>query len=595
MQMKKILLVDRDTQFVKDVKANLEKRAVSCETATSAGEALEKVKSRPDMIFLEVMLEEPTAGFRVVNELRNPYKDGEYSDIPIWIVSQIEGLTGLGYSKVAGTRLLPCEGFVSKPVSPDSLLTGVERWADTRTTPGEKGNVREPARNMILLCLNCGSSSVKYQLYNWDGSTAMARGTVERVTQPNSVCIHEVPDRETITIRKDCPSHAEAIKLVVETLMHPDHGVIRTLSDITAVGHRVVHGGETFTKSVVITEEAIEIFNDLVELAPLHNPPNILGIRAAKELLPDVPHVAVMDTAWHQTMPEFAYIYALPYSWYEKYKIRRYGFHGTSLLYVSRRAAVLLGKDPFACNLILCHIGNGVSINAVCNGVSYDTSMGFTPLEGLVMGTRAGDHDAAIDLYVMQKEGADPDAMNSLLNKKSGILGITGKYIDRRDVLEAVERGEKRAKLALDIETYRIRKYIGAYAAALGRVDAIVFTAGVGEMGDSIRAGALDGLEFMGVRYDKRKNRIAKTRNGECDISAGDAGVRTLVIPTDEERVFIEDIVALFEKSKTGHNELAYHFQYPDYRNVLRRAAFEKECEKNAELSTVVARIASGG
>jgi len=444
---------------------------------------------------------------------------------------------------------------------------------------------------MIILCLNCGSSSVKYRLYDWDAKKTIANGIVEKVMQNDSFCIHEVSGCDKIKIKHSCPDHKEAIKLIIDTITSPPNPVIKDLSSITAVGHRVVHGGEEFKKSVIITDIVLKTFEKLVDLAPLHNPPNILGIKAAKELLPDVPHMAVMDTAWHQTMPKHVFIYALPYEWYEKYKIRRYGFHGTSFLYVAKRAAVLLGKDPFECNLIACHIGNGVSINAIKNGISYDTSMGFTPLEGLVMGTRAGDHDAAIDLYTMQKENLSPKEIDTILNKKSGILGITGKYVDRRDVEEATNSGDERAKLAINIESYRLKKYIGAYMASLGRVDAIVFTAGVGEMSPCIRGMSLKGLEFMGVKYDEEKNRIAKTRNAECDISHKDSKVRIFIIPTDEERVFIEDVVALYEEMRGSTAKYTYRFQLTTYRNTLRDIAFEKECKENPSLRKVVAEI----
>jgi len=363
------------------------------------------------------------------------------------------------------------------------------------------------------------------------------------------------------------------------------------MSVISAVGHRVVHGGEKFAKSVIIDDEVLGTFKELSDLAPLHNPPNILGIEAAKELLPSIPHMAIMDTAWHQTMPRHAFMYALPYEWYEKYKIRRYGFHGTSLLYVAKRAAVLLNKGPFECNLVTCHIGNGVSLNAVKDGLSYDTSMGFTPLEGLVMGTRPGDHDAAIDLYVMQKENLSPKEMDAILNKKSGVLGITGKYTDRRDVEVAAGKGEARAILAIDIEAYRIKKYIGAYAAAVGGIDAVVFTAGVGEMSPHLRAKALDGLESVGIVYDREKNELTKTRNAECDISADHSRVRIFVIPTDEERVFVEDVVALLEGRYDVHTHFTYRFQLPTYRNSFRERSFEKECLKAPGLKKVVARI----
>ncbi len=445
---------------------------------------------------------------------------------------------------------------------------------------------------MLVLSLNCGSSSVKYRLYDWDRKATLTTGVVERVTIGDSLCTHEVPGREPVKIEHDCPDHREAIKLVLEVLQHPDYGVISDLSTISAVGHRVVHGGERFAKSVMITEEVIAAFKKLYDLAPLHNPPNVLGIEAAQELIPAVPHVAIMDTAWHQTMPSHAYIYALPYEWYERYGIRRYGFHGTSLLYVAKRAAVLLEKDPFECNLVTCHIGNGVSLNAVKNGVSYDTSMGFTPLEGMVMGTRAGDHDAAIDFYIMQKEARTPKEMNSILNKRSGILGITGKYTDRRDVVEAARRGEKRAELAIEIESYRIKKYIGAYTFALGRIDAIVFTAGVGELSDTIRAKSLDGLHHLGIRYDEEKNRLARTRHAELEITGQGSKVRIFVIPTDEERVFAEDVVALVEGKYDIHTNFTYRFQSPDYTNTLRNLEFAKECQENPRLFDIMAPVA---
>lgn len=430
---------------------------------------------------------------------------------------------------------------------------------------------------MIILSLNCGSSSVKYQLYNWSKKEIIAKGIVERVTIGDSFCVHEVNHKEKVTLQYDCPTHKEAIKLIIDTLVHPKYGAINNLSDISAVGHRVVHGGEKFSKSVLINEEVLKTFKELSVLAPLHNPPNIMGIEAAKELLPDIPHAAIMDTAWHQTMLPYAYMYAVPYEWYEKYRIRRYGFHGTSLLYVAKRAAVLLNKDPFDCNLISCHIGNGVSINAVKNGISYDTSMGFTPLEGAIMGTRAGDHDAALDFYIMQKEGYTPKEIDAILNKKSGILGITGKYTDRRDVVKAAGEGEEKAKLAIDMEVYRLKKYIGAYTAVLGRLDALIFTAGVGEMSTTIRSKILDGLELIGIKYDPEKNSQARTRNKESDISAKDSPVKVFVIPTDEELVFVEDVVALIEGNYDIHTNFKYTFQEKNYKNLMREKAYKKE------------------
>ena len=442
---------------------------------------------------------------------------------------------------------------------------------------------------MIILSFNCGSSSVKYQLYNWDKKEIIAKGIVERVTIDNSFCVHEVNHKEKVTIKHDCPNHKEAIKLIIDCLIHPEYGAIKNLSDIAAIGHRVVHGGEKFSKSVIINQEVLKAFKELASLAPLHNSPNIMGIEAAMELLPDISHMAIMDTAWHQTMPDYVYNYAVPYQWYEKYGIRRYGFHGTSLLYVAKRAAVLLGKDPFECNLISCHIGNGVSVNAVKNGLSYDTSMGFTPLEGAIMGTRAGDHDAALDFYVMQKEGYSPPEMDAILNKKSGILGITGKYVDRRDVIEAASQGDKRANLAIEMEAYRLKKYIGAYAAALGRIDTLVFTAGVGEMSPIIRAKVLEGLDILGIKYDPEKNEIARTRNAELDISADDSPVKIFIIPTDEELVFVEDVVALLEGTYDVHTNFKYTFQDQDYRNLMREKAFEKECKEKPSLLKIKA------
>ncbi|HCL90608.1 MAG TPA: propionate kinase [Candidatus Atribacteria bacterium] len=442
---------------------------------------------------------------------------------------------------------------------------------------------------MIILSLNCGSSSVKYELYNWTKKEIIVKGIVERVTIGNSFCIYEVNHKEKVTLKHDCPTHKEAIKLIVDSLIHPEYGAIKDLSDISAVGHRVVHGGEKFSKSVIINQEALNTFKELADLAPLHNPPNIMGIGAAMELLPDVPHMAIMDTAWHQTMPSYVYTYAVPYEWYEKYGIRRYGFHGTSLLYVAKRAAVLLNKDPFECNLISCHIGNGVSINAVKDGISYDTSMGFTPLEGAIMGTRAGDHDAALDFYLMQKEGYSPQEMDKKLNKKSGILGITGKYIDRRDALKAASEGDKRSQLAIEMETYRLKKYIGAYTAALGRLDALIFTAGVGELSDIIRAKILEGLEILGIKYDPEKNKLARTRNAEVNISSDDSKVKIFIIPTDEELVFVEDVVALLEGTYDLHTNFRYTFQDPDYKNLMREKSFEKECKENPDLVKIQA------
>jgi len=434
----------------------------------------------------------------------------------------------------------------------------------------------------IILSLNCGSSSAKYQVYNWDEKGIMAKGIVERVTIGGSFIRHEVPGQQEYIHHHECPDHKEALSLIMRILTSEDHGVLKDISEISAVGHRVVHGGERFAKSVLITDEVLDTFKELAPLAPLHNPPNIQGIEAAKEVLPNVPHIAVMDTAFLQTMPPTSYIYAVPYEWYEKYGVRRYGFHGTSHLYVAKRAAVMLGKSPFDVNLITCHIGNGVSFTAIKKGVAFDHSMGFTPLEGLVMGTRSGDIDPAIIPYIVEKTGMSVREVEKVLNKKSGLLGITGKYTDRRDILKAVEQGDKRAKLALDIETYRIKKYIGAYYAALGHVDAIVFTAGVGEMSPEIRQLALQGLEELGIKLDPGRNEQARSRNHEFVISADDSRVKVLVIPTDEEYVFTADVVAILEGRYDVHTKFKYSFESPDYVNKMREEAYKKELQAKA-------------
>ncbi|OFZ78830.1 MAG: propionate kinase [Bdellovibrionales bacterium RIFOXYD1_FULL_53_11] len=442
---------------------------------------------------------------------------------------------------------------------------------------------------MIILSLNCGSSSVKFMLFDYDTQKTMATGLVERVTVGQSFMKYSADGRESAKLEHECPDHKEAIRFILNTIVDPKIGVLKDIHQIAAVGHRAVHGGERFTKSVRITPDVIQTFKDLYDLAPLHNPPNVLGMEAAMHVLPDVPHMAIMDTAWHQTMPQHAYMYAIPSEWYAKYKLRRYGFHGTSFLYVAKRAAVLLGKDPFKCNLVCLHIGNGVSANAIKNGCSYDTSMGLTPLEGLIMGTRAGDHDAALDFYIMEKEGKTPKQMNDILNKKSGILGITGKFTDRRDVEQAAEKGDESARLAIEMEAYRIKKYIGAYTAAIGGADAIVFTAGVGEMSDVIRAKACEGLEYMGVKIDPARNREAHTRNAETEISAPGSKVRVFVIPTDEERVFIEDVVGILKSKYEEHTKFSYPFQKPDYINHQRKTELGRELEKKPGLRGIIA------
>ena len=441
---------------------------------------------------------------------------------------------------------------------------------------------------MIILTLNCGSSSVKYQLYEWDKHDVLAKGVVERVTREGSRILHKVPGRDEIEIIHPCRDHAEAIQLIMKTLVDPKMGAIVSIDQVQAVGHRVVHGGETFKKSVIVDDDVIETFKRIRNLAPLHNPANIQGIAAAREVLPNVPHCTIMDTAWHQTMPAHAYTYAVPHSWYRNHGVRRYGFHGTSFLYTAKRASVLLGKKPEETNLIIAHIGNGASICAVKDGVSVDTSMGLTPLEGLVMGTRSGDIDPAIPFYMMHQEGITPDELERILNKKSGVLGITEEFVDRRDIEIAASNGNEKAQLAIDVESYRIKKYIGAYAAALGRVDAVAFTAGVGERGPFIRAKALEGLGIMGIVVDEEKNRLSITKNAETDISTDDSPTRIFVIPTDEELVMTEDTLALVNGTYDIHTNFTYSFQDANYVNAERNGCIDKDFQKFSGLDRIV-------
>jgi acetate kinase len=443
---------------------------------------------------------------------------------------------------------------------------------------------------LIILTLNCGSSSVKYQLYNFETRTVIARGAVERVTVGDTFIKHAVPGRPEITVAQECPSHRDAIRLILDTLTDPKIGAIDGLGGVSAVGHRVVHGGDFFSKSTIIDDHVIGTLKNLRHLAPLHLPANLMGIEAAMTVLPDVPHCAIMDTAWHQTMPEPAYIYALPYEWYQQYNIRRYGFHGTSFLYCAKRASVLLGFDPFKTNLIICHIGNGASMCAVQNGISIDTTMGFTPLEGLVMGTRCGDCDPAIGFFIARNAKTGIDNVEEAMNRKSGRLGITGSISDMRDIGEAAEAGDPRANLALEIEGYRIKKYIGAYTAVLGRVDAVVFTAGVGEMHPPLRRIALRGLEGIGIAVDEEKNRLSATRNGETRISSDDSPVRVLVIPTDEELVMTEDTYALTNGTYDVHTKFTYSFQQKSYKNAEREEALAGEMREQPGMRAILLR-----
>ncbi len=442
---------------------------------------------------------------------------------------------------------------------------------------------------MVILTLNCGSSSAKYQVYDWEHKDVLASGVVERVGQAGSAITHSAKGRDEYTKESACPTHKEAIELIIATITDKDTGVISDMSVIKAVGHRVLHGGDKFTKSVIVTPEVLDTFRSVQDLGPLHNPANIMGIEAAQKVLPDVPHCAVIDTAWHQTMPDTSFMYAVPYEWYEKYHARRYGFHGTSFLYTAKRASVLLNKKPQDTNIIIAHIGNGASMCAVKNGVCFDTSMGITPLEGLVMGTRSGDCDPALPFYIMRKTGMSAAEMDTALNKKSGLLGVTGKYVDRRDVQKALEAGDSRARLAQDMECYRLRKYFGAYMAAIGPIDAVVFTAGVGEFAYQVREKACAGLEHLGIKLDPQKNRLARTRNAETIISADDSPIKIFVIPTDEELVMTEDAYALMMGTYDVHTNFTYSFQSRDYVNKARAEGLKKDLEKNPALKDILA------
>ncbi|MDU1043829.1 acetate kinase [Peptoniphilus rhinitidis] len=391
---------------------------------------------------------------------------------------------------------------------------------------------------MKILVINCGSSSLKYQLIDMETEELMAKGLVERIGIEGSRIKHETIGKEKKTIETAMQDHKRALELVMESLTNEEYGAIKSLDEIDAVGHRVVHGGEDFAKSVIIDEKVLKGIEDNVEIAPLHNPPNIMGIKACQRLLPNVKQVAVFDTAFHQTMPRESYIYALPYEYYEKYKIRRFGFHGTSHKYITNRAAEMLGKDVNEVNLITCHLGNGSSICAVKNGKSIDTSMGFTPLEGLAMGTRCGDLDPAILPFLMEKENLSAEELNTLMNKKSGVLGISGVSSDFRDIETARDEGNERAKLALDIFEKRVRGYIGSYMTELDHVDGIVFTAGVGENSVEMRESIVNGLSSLGIKIDPERNNV---RGEDKLISSDDSSTKVLVIPTNEELMIARD------------------------------------------------------
>ena len=395
---------------------------------------------------------------------------------------------------------------------------------------------------MKILVINAGSSSLKYQLINMQDESVLAKGNVERIGLPEPLLKHTPQGKDAIEIPGDFKNHVEAIKKVIELLTDKEHGVIESMDEIAAVGHRVVHGGEQFSRSVVIDDEVMKAIEANIELAPLHNPANIMGINACRNVMPNTPMVAVFDTAFHQTMPEKAYMYAIPYDIYKNYGIRRYGFHGTSHKYVSQKAAEFLGKPLESLKIITCHLGNGSSIAAVDGGKSVDTSMGFTPLEGLPMGTRSGSLDPAILSYMMEKKNLSYEEVNKILNRESGMLGLSGLSSDFRDLHKAAAEGNKRAQMALDVFNYEVKKYIGAYAAAMGGVDCIVFTAGVGENTPRVRAESCSGLEFMGVKIDKERNESVKK---EGEINTDDSKVKVLVIPTNEELMIARETMEL--------------------------------------------------
>lgn len=391
---------------------------------------------------------------------------------------------------------------------------------------------------MKILVINCGSSSLKYQLIDMVNESILAKGLVERIGIQGSILTQKVEGRDKYVIEQPMKDHKDAIKLVLEALVNNEKGVIHSMAEIGAVGHRVVHAGEKYSSSVLIDDKVMEALKDCIKLAPLHNLPNIIGIEACKELMPSTPMVAVFDTAFHQTMPEKAYIYPLPYEMYTKYGIRKYGFHGTSHKYVSQVAADMMGKNIGDLKIITCHLGNGASVTAVKGGQSVETSMGFTPLEGIAMGTRSGSIDPAIITFMMKELNMGIEEVENLLNKKSGILGISGLSSDFRDLRSAEAKGDKRARLALDIFFYKIKKFIGSYAAVMGGVDCIVFTAGIGENTPETRIGVCSGLEFLGIKLDLEKNNVM----GEAvEISSDDSKVKVFVIPTNEELMIARD------------------------------------------------------
>lgn len=405
-----------------------------------------------------------------------------------------------------------------------------------------KDIIEEKLTMKKILVLNCGSSSIKYALYNMENRSVLTSGGIEKIGLPDSFLKLKY-NGEKVQIDRPIKEHTEGVQFIFEVLTQGQYAVLNSLDELEAVGHRMVHGGEKFNKSVVLTPEVMKEFAACNDLAPLHNPANIKGVNAVSSLLPNIPQVGVFDTAFHQTMPDYAYMYALPYEMYEKYGVRRYGFHGTSHRYVSQRVCEFLGVNPEGKKIITCHIGNGASIAAVKDGKCVDTSMGLTPLEGLIMGTRSGDIDAGAVTFIMDKEGLDTHGISNLLNKKSGLAGISGGSSDFRDILAGIAAGNDRARLAKEMYCYRIKKYIGEYAAAMGGVDIILFTGGAGENQWEVREGATKGLEFMGIKLDDAKNKSCRAT--EAILSADDSKVTVCCIPTDEELMIALDTLEL--------------------------------------------------
>lgn len=396
---------------------------------------------------------------------------------------------------------------------------------------------------MKILVLNCGSSSIKYKLFDMDSKEVLGQGGMEKVGMKGSFLKHERQDGQKILFEGEILEHQTGIEYILGVLTSKEHGAIASMDEIGAVGHRVVHGGEKFNSSVLITDEVVAKMEECIEMAPLHNPPNLMGIKAISEILPSVPQVGVFDTAFHQTMPDYAYMYAIPYSLYKKYGIRRYGFHGTSHRFVSARAAEYLGLDPNNSKIITCHIGNGGSVAAIKNGKSVDTTMGFTPIEGLMMGTRCGDIDLGVVTYLMDKEMIGTGPASALFNKHSGMLGISGISSDMRDIEDACKEGNERAILGFNMYCYRIKKYVGAYMAAMGGADAIVFTGGVGENDDNVRKNVCSDLEFAGVEFDAELNK--GVRGKEIVLSKPNSRVKVAIVPTDEEFMIAADSLAI--------------------------------------------------